>query len=319
MKNLTVIIGAGVAGLVLARALKACGAEVVVLEKSRGLGGRMATKRVGAAVFDHGAQFVTARPGDVFCDELKSWIQEGVATSWNDGETRRWTGRPGMNAIGKALAAGIEVRREQRVTAVRRHDCGCWEVDIEGAGVMRAERVVCSAPVPQSLALLHAGQVGLPADLAESLGRLTYHPCLALLVALDGPSDVPSAGIAPAEGPLRWIADNQKKGISPGEVGALTLHATPEFSTEHYGASVDEVAARLLPAAKAWIGSARVLSTTLHRWRFSEPAATHAQTCVWLPDWALGFCGDAFGGPRVGGAVRSGLALAECVRRDLKS
>jgi hypothetical protein len=56
---------------------------------------------------------------------------------------------------------------------------------------------------------------------------------------------------------------------------------------------------------------APVVNVALQRWKFSEPAATYAQPCVWLPDLGLGLAGDAFGGPRVEGAALSGLALAE--------
>lgn len=318
MKNVTVIIGAGVSGLLVGREMTRLGAEVIVLEKSRGLGGRLATKRVGPAVFDQGAQFLTTRDGDGFGDELCAWVKAGIATSWNQGDVRRWTGRPSMNGVGKWLAEDVDVRREHKVTAVRHHDCGCWELDVEGEGMMRAERLVLSAPVPQSLALLDAGGVELPPDTRQALGKLVYHPCLALLVALDGPSEVPSGGVAMESGPLRWVADNAKKGTSPPGRGAITLHTTPEFSAAHYGASVEEIAEHLLPVAAKWFGGADVLSTTLHRWRFSEPAAQFEKPCLWLPDLALGFCGDAFGGPRVGGAVKSGLAMAEVLSRVVK-
>ena len=56
-----VIIGSGSAGLACARTLAAAGLGPVVLDKGRGIGGRLATRRVGAMQFDHGAQYVTAQ------------------------------------------------------------------------------------------------------------------------------------------------------------------------------------------------------------------------------------------------------------------
>lgn len=50
-----VVVGAGIAGLMCARELAATGVDVVVVDKGRGVGGRMATRRFGGAVFDHGA------------------------------------------------------------------------------------------------------------------------------------------------------------------------------------------------------------------------------------------------------------------------
>ena len=56
-----IVIGAGISGLAAATELARAGCKTIILEKSRGIGGRMATRRVGAAVCDHGAQFFTVR------------------------------------------------------------------------------------------------------------------------------------------------------------------------------------------------------------------------------------------------------------------
>ena len=98
---------------------------------------------------------------------------------------------------------------------------------------------------------------------------------------------------------------------------AVTIHASPEFSLTNYGRHEAEIAAMLLPRVQSLLG-ARVVSTILHRWKFSEPKTTHSERCVWLPDLALGFAGDAFGGPKIEGAALSGLALAARVRTALQ-
>jgi renalase len=178
--------------------------------------------------------------------------------------------------------------------------------------------VLFTCPVPQALAVLKAGEVGLPETVARELGALQYHPCLALLVTLAGPSAVPAEGVALADGPVRWIADNVKKGVAQNVPAAVTIHASAEFAEANYGMAEAEAAAKLLPAVEAMLG-APVVATTLHRWKFSEPKTTHRERCVWLPELTLGFAGDAFGGPKVEGAVLSGLALAERVRAELQT
>jgi predicted NAD/FAD-dependent oxidoreductase len=316
MSARTVVVGAGVSGLLVARELAARGQEVVVLEKSRGVGGRLATKRVGAAVFDQGAQYFTVRDG-VFAAWVEAWRARGAAGPWPEAPEGRFIGRPGMTGIAKALAEGLDVRREQKVTAVARESDGRWRIDTEGGQPLRAGRLVLSAPLPQSLALLAAGGVDLPDGLGVVLATIDYHPCLALLVELAEPSRVPAEGMAFADGPLRWMADNVRKGVSPDVAAAVTLHATPAFSREHYALDAAAVAERLLPAAEPWLGGARVLSTTLHRWRYSEPTATWPENCLWWPERGLGVCGDAFGGPRVEGAATSGLALARRILEEM--
>ena len=303
----TLVIGAGLSGLLVAQRLHAAGLPVTLVEKSRGVGGRMATKRVGSAVFDQGAQFFTAR-SEAFAALAAGWQEQGLIQPWGGTSPTRYFGREGMTAVPKALAAGLELKREHQAVAVR-HSAAGWEVDVENQPVLRSDRLVLTAPVPQSLALLKAGGTVLPEPVATELAQLTYHPCLALLVVLDEPSEVPAAGLAPEGGAIRWIADNTKKGISPGVMAAVTLHASAAFAEEHYGKTEAEVAARLLPEAGRWLRGT-VLSATLHRWRYSESKVTFRAPCLWLPDWQLGWAGDAFGGPKVEGAALSGLAMA---------
>ncbi len=302
------VLGAGISGLLLAHRLQAAGASVVVLEKSRGYGGRLATKRVGEAVFDQGAQFFTARDAE-FVAQAGAWRAAGLVGDWPGQAPGRLVGRPAMTAVPKALAEGLDIRREHKVTAAGRLADGTWELTVENQPAIRARRLLLTSPVPQSLALLAAGGVTLPRPLHDALSRLAYHPCLALLVVLAGPSAVPAEGLAFPTGPVRWLADNVRKGIAQNVPAAVTIHAAPDFSEAHYGRAEAEVAALLLPVVAPWLG-APVVSATLHRWKFSEPRTTHPERCVWLPEPGLGFAGDAFGGPRVEGAALSGLALA---------
>ena len=75
------IIGAGLAGLSAANDLRQAGRKVLVIDKGRGLGGRLAGRRIGDATFDHGAQFFTARESR-FKAAVEGWIQAGVAEEW---------------------------------------------------------------------------------------------------------------------------------------------------------------------------------------------------------------------------------------------
>lgn len=313
MHHQTLIIGAGIAGLLAARSLQDAGARVTVLEKSRGLGGRLATKRVGDAVFDQGAQYFTVKDPR-FAAWVDCWETAGVVARWPDGERMRYVGRPSMTAVAKVLGEGLDIKREHKVTAIG--SCGDhWCVDVENHGCLRAERIILTAPVPQALALLKAGEFTLPEALATRLAAVSYDPCLALLVTLGGRSRLPAEGVRRETGTIRWAADNQAKGVSPN-VAAVTLHLAPDFSTEHYGRTDAEVLELVRAEAEDLIG-APIAGATLHRWKFSHARVTDSEPFIWLPKVRLGFAGDALGGPRVEGAALSGLALAECVKAEL--
>lgn len=314
MRHNTVIIGAGMAGLLAARVLKEAGARVVVLEKARVPGGRMATKRVGEAVFDQGAQYFTARD-PAFLPWVERWEKAGLIAPWPGGTQGRYIGRPNMGALAKALAEGLNVKREHAVTAI-----GCcgdhWCVDVENHGCMRAERILLTTPVPQSLAMLQAGDFQVPEPLLSQLKALTYEPCLALMATVGGRPRLPAEGLRREVGAVRWAAENQAKGVSPN-VAAVTLHLSAEFSAAHYGRTDEEVLELVRVEAEDFIG-APIEAASLHRWRHGHARATHPEPFVWWQEEELGFAGDAFGGAKVEGAAISGLALAEKVRSILQ-
>lgn len=308
-------IGAGIAGLVGAQRLQERGFDVHVLEKSRGFGGRMATKRIDRAVFDQGAQYFTAKLPQ-FERMVRDWEARGLVAEWGSGLHPRWRGAPTMTAVPKFLAETLHVVREARAVAVRQIEGG-WAVDGENGRVWRAAGLLLTPPVPQALALLDAGKVELPGTARAELAALEYFPCLAAMLTLDGPSGLPSGGLKLDQGPISWMADNQLKGISPERV-AVTLHANPVYSEANYTRAEESVLQELLDVARLYLG-AGVHGQALHRWRYSLPKSTYRESCLAFDELRLAFAGDAFGGPRVEGAAVSGLAAAERLAAALAS
>jgi len=308
------------AGLNAARVLKRAGWNVTVLDKGRGVGGRLATRRIDDGVYDHGAQFITVR--DPRFEELMADLeQEGVIYEWcrgigtpaqpaqADGHPR-YQGTGGMAAIAKYLARGIDVRIRHRVVKLQQSS-GCWTAALESGQSVEADSLIVTTPIPQALDLLDLGSTELPDQLRVDLDRMKYHPCLALMVSLDRPSLVPHPGaLRFEEGPLSFICDNRIKGISP-DATALTVHASSAFSREHWGVGENVVTEFLLRQAQPWMsGSPRV--AVLHRWRFSMPVEAFPAPFLSVPGPApLFFAGDIFNGPRVEGAALSGMAAAE--------
>lgn len=333
------IIGAGIAGLIAARHLVDAGRDVIVIDKGRGVGGRMATRRLSGATFDHGAQFVSVR-SDEFASIMDGWLEKGVARLWSHGfadgytgdgslltaaadGTRtphtpardghpRYRGAPAMTAIPKHLAVGLDVRLGVTARAVRRLD-ERWAVGADAGRGYRSEAVVVTAPVPQTLALLDAGEVPLAAAARETLGAIEYDPCVALLALADGPVSLPDPGVLRAPNDtIEWVADNRTKGVS--ERGpAITVHCAPGFSETYYDEPEDALASRVL-AALADTARADFTATQVKRWRYSRPRRP-LDVGAWtegLPS-GLVLAGDAFAGARVEGAVLSGLAAARAL------
>jgi renalase len=306
------VVGGGVAGLTAARFLGAAGHDVLVVDKGWNPGGRLATRVTDRARFDHGATFFAATEKR-FNADLESWRQAEFACPWEGLESSEshWRGTPDMRSLGSHLAHGLTVATRTRLTAVKR-DGDLWVALGEGGQRVTAEAVLMTPPVPQTLALLDAGEVNLEPNLRDKLERVSYERCFVVMATLDRPARVPAPGmIVPTEGPIARIVDEQAKGVS--KVPAVTLHASAEFSRSRWDADRDTVAAEILRAAEPWLDGG-VADFQIHGWRYSRPVTTWPEPClIAATDPYLILAGDAFGGPDVSGAYRSGLAAAEAL------
>ncbi len=310
------VIGAGIAGLIAAGELQRAGRRVLVLEKGRGVGGRLASRRIDGATFDHGAQFITTRDPR-FAALLEQGRQNGAMEEWCRGFAggadvhARWRGKPAMSAVAKHLAAGLDLHLETPVAALRRAG-NRWSAETTTGRTFTAAAVVLTPPVPQSLALMDAGGLILAPEMRTRLAAIEYERCLAIMAVLDGPSRIPPpGGFTPADGPIAWIADNKLKGISAEP--AVTIHATHAFSLEHWDRDREESASALLDAAAPWLG-AGITTFQVHGWRYSKPMRVDQVPCVLVSQSPpLVLAGDAFAGPRVEGAALSGWAAAEAI------
>ncbi|MEO6653606.1 MAG: FAD-dependent oxidoreductase [Ilumatobacteraceae bacterium] len=308
-----VVVGAGLSGLVAANTLANVGHDVVVLDKGPSVGGRLATRRIGDAVLDHGAQFFTVR-GDAFRAQVDDWLDRGLVRVWchgfePDGDGYpRYCGTAGMNSLAKDLAQGLDCRTRQMVFTCRPTEDG-WDVVVDDGTVIEADALLLTCPAPQSWALLVESELDVP----DALFRREYHRTIGLLAVLDAPSAVPDPGgvqfdPTDPDAPFGFIADNAMKGVST--VPALTAHATQPWSLEHWDDDHDVVRALLLDRAQPWIGTARVVETQVKKWRFAGPIEPWPEAC-WIDDeHDLVLAGDIFAGPKVEGAFDSGVAAA---------
>jgi predicted NAD/FAD-dependent oxidoreductase len=216
-----------------------------------------------------------------------------------------------MTGIPKHLARKLDVRLQTRIVALRCDPDGCTAIQDDGMRI-HARAVVLTPPTPQSLAILDAGDFDMTPFVRKRAQAIEYAPCLAVMALLDGPSDVPSpGGFNPQNDAVAWIADNHQKGVSA--VPAVTVHATPAFSSEHWTWDRREAGHKLLRAAESWLGS-HVSEFEVHGWRYSLPIRSDPSFCLpvsELPQVIL--AGDAFGGSRVESAVRSGWAAADAL------
>ncbi|SEL21109.1 hypothetical protein SAMN05421666_2178 [Roseovarius nanhaiticus] len=299
------IIGAGMAGIACARRLAEAGHAPVLVDKGRGIGGRVATRRAAGLHFDHGAQYVSAKSAE-FEALMDGLIDSGAAADWQDGAERRHiVGAPGMSAIPKALAADLDVRQGVQVSQVAQVDGG-WRLTWDGGG-MEAAHVVLTVPAPQV-----AGLIGADHDLVRQIGHVRLAPCLTLMAAITGPA--PFASRRDPDGALASIiADSSKPGRPEAEATAWTAQASPEFSTQCLEETPERMVELMVPLLLDALGAApdRVSHAAAHRWRYARVTQALEAPFAKTPDGTLYLGGDWCIGARVEAAWQSGSAIAE--------
>ncbi len=321
------VIGAGIAGLTVASELTQRGLSVTVFEKSRGVGGRLANKRLGWGNIDIGAQYFTARD-ERFKKQLAVWQQQGAAHPWqfdphkieagnlvaSPDTTPRYVGTPKMNSVAHALAQGLAISFSTRINTIEHHSLGWRLVTENGEHIPEPfDWVVISAPAEQARQLL-AGTA-----LESKIPRQVLEPCWALALATLG--DVPEhiQGIF-GDDLVSWVSRLSSRPQRPKSEAfndVWMLHFSSEWSAQHTKTTELNIAR----VGFEWLGKLlgphisaplTLVHDYQHYWRYARTASTEILPEV-IADRATGIAavGDWTMGGRVEGAYVSALNFVE--------
>ncbi len=300
------IIGAGIAGLSCAARLQAGCHEVILFDKGRGAGGRVATRRVatslGDVAFDHGAQYFTMHDPK-FAATVKGWEEAGIVAPWPGAGCDAWVGVPGMNAVAKAIARPLAVHWQSRVDAMRRIDRS-WVLD--PVSQERFDAVIVATPAEQAAPLLVAHDPAMAA-MAQACPSA---PCWTAMVAFDDRIAI-DRDVVRDSGIIGWAARNSAK---PGRGGieAWVIQASAEWSRDHLEDIQSSVVDALLSALASQATQAlpEPIVRVGHRWRYARAAATHHGS-LWNETARIGAVGDWLIAPLIESAWLSGRMLAD--------
>lgn len=342
--NRIAIVGAGVAGLATAYALRTLPIDVTVFEKSRGYGGRVASRGRYGCRYDYGASYFTA-PTDRVERTITAHlptdglikIGRSIWTFTEDGELCRpdssfeeapkWTYRQGINRLGKLLArySRAEVQTETRIERLRYRDDRWGLVDDTGRSHSAFDAVVLTPPAPQTAALLRASEVegARFARIRRAVEDITYTSQFSFVFAFDRivarPGDFFGLVNADGEHPIAWLAFEHDK---PGHVRAghsmVVVHTAPEWTAERLEREPDG----FVPEVKALAEDVIVADLRhpswydVQRWRYARPTSALKGKMV-SAGAAIGLflAGDCVAGEgRVGAALETGFEAARRVQ-----
>lgn len=298
------VIGAGMAGLTVARTLVDAGHSIVVFDKGRGLGGRMASRRRDGWRFDHGA--IVLRPTDeAFTALIAQNEDQGYAAQWAD--AAGWTGLPGMSGSVKPLAQPLTVHTQAEVTGLERSGNGWVLHGVAQAEGVKFDRLVLAIPQPQALRLLSPWP-----DLQAAIAPAEMDPCWTVMVGFETPLPTDLTYANDLSGPISVIArETAKPGRDlPGD--AWVIQASADWSRTHLEREQAEVTPPLLEAFFDTLGCPSVapVISMAHSWRYALTRKPLGQPFVHKHGLGLSICGDWCLGPTAQDAFNSGRSLA---------
>lgn len=335
------VIGAGIAGITCARTLAKAGHRVTVFEKSRGAGGRMATRETEFGQFDHGAQYFTVR--DPRFEEVLS-SASGLVRPWSANTVQvlddhgrlmaaslrppepHWVAKPGMNALVRQWAQPLldagQLMVDTQVTRLEADKLHPerWQLQTEGPGseshvYSGFDAVILAIPSPQAQALLLSSQQSKA--LQEELARVTVAPCWTLMVAFPQALQPTLCSLGPQWNVARsshhriaWLArESSKPGRGPIE--RWTIQANTAWSQRHLEDDAERIKAKLLRGFTEVTGiRAEPQHAEVHRWRYAQTSKPLGKTHLWEAESNIGLCGDWCLGHRVEDGFVSGLEMA---------
>lgn len=338
------VIGAGVAGLVCAQQLAQAGYSVVVIEKSRGLGGRVATRRLHGTCADHGLRYLEPKGQlqqlvQVLCNRnlLQVWTdtyeQQGQQQPQPASQFLRYVAPSGMSAIALVLATGLEIRLNQRVKELALAINESWrltiestntDLDVETLQELIVKAVVIAIPAPQALMLLEPLADGLSAVFLQHLRSVKFNACFSVIAGYPAQlhQTPPWKDVIFIDNPvLDWIGLDSSKRIERAPV--FVLQSSADFAHRCLDAEELQPIGRYLLTRAAQICLLPWLATPewmqVHRWRYAFPShpwrETYLSAGTSLP---LICCGDWCGGKQIESALHSGLAAAQQLNSQLQ-
>lgn len=327
MKNIA-IIGAGLSGLVAARQLEHT-ANVTIFEKSKGVGGRIATRRSGPYSFDHGAQFFTPKT-KLFKDFLQPFILEGHVKRW-DGNfaeiinraitlKRKWddspphyVGAPSMNSFAKQVSVGVNIRHNILIKSVVRKD-GLWQLSDSNEKLLgEYDWVIVSTPPYQALQLLPQFS-----SLGSELVTRKMQSCFSLMLGFSGDLSLPFDAALPLDEDISWVSVNSSK-PDRGQAYCLLIHSTNDWADRHFNDDHNVVLEHLIEESSNILDRdlKSAAHKTLHGWRFANIVRQEGKDYFLDATHNIALCGDWYIKGRVEAAFTSGYKVGQAIETIL--
>ena len=292
-----IIVGAGLSGTFMSSLLREKKKNVLILEKSSGIGGRLSTKPIGSQIVDYGCQYIN--PKTAISVHLTNKLEKlGLLSEITlDTNKRVFIAPFGMNKIPQYFSRYTRVLTNTLVKRVSFKKTG-WEVFTD-AGSFLSSSVVLTMPIPQVETLLRTSAV--ENIILPKVDYLDFHTCT---FNSDKHSIV---DVFSKNESFPWICNNSKKGLR-NTVEAFTANVNKDITKSLKNLSPEqklEIVKELLDSS----GFENIKGLNVHYWRYAFADKQDNPDYFFDKSTGLGVCGDSFSVGKVDGAIKSAELL----------
>lgn len=306
-----IIVGAGISGLVFAKKMKQNGLNVLVIEKSKSVGGRMATRRDENSRYDHGAQFLKFENPELQ-DIKNELLEQNLINEWFQlNSVKYYAAESGITKIAKHLKTDLQIVFSEKAVQINNESADFIQVLCESGQNYYAKNLVLSAPWPQSRDLLQISNIQFP----ENLKSLNYHQAVVGLFELSDQNDSLDQFkyMEKVDENIHSVSNQKSKKVS--QKNCFTVVMTSTFSQINFEFADEIIQEKITEHFSNWLkkqnSKSTILKSQIKKWRYSHPESIYNKTYETVgSNKNIFLIGDAFGGGSVHGAILSALRAA---------
>ena len=298
-----VIVGAGLSGLNFAFRARTSdpNRKILILEKSKSCGGRMATRRVGESKFDHGAQFI--KQSAASAPLINFWDCQKVLRKFPSEQINAFCGISGMTQLSKKISESLNIRYNCKVFQLQRTGDG-WQISFNESESVFSKNIILSSPLPQSLELLNSS--GISFD--PGLSQIHYSKAIVGLVEFSKPLDEQMNYQENFDSSIFSICSQKEKGLASTFNYTIVMGDT--WSEDHFSLPDEMILQKSMDVIQSKFKKNQILHAQIKKWKYCQPYKIW-ESPFYQAEEGCFLIGDAFGGASLNGAIKSSNSLFE--------
>ena len=296
-----IIIGAGLSGSYAASKLVKYGKSVLILEKSRGIGGRLSTKPISNNIVDYGCQYINPKT-NLVKNILKDLEKNKILNLVEIEKAKKVYIAPyGMNKVPQYFSMNVPVLTNTKVIRIQKN-APSWSIKTDLA-VFKSRFLISSIPIHQNIQLFK--ESNLDSEIKD-LPKLNYKSFFTIMCACDA---INKNIVSKPNEDFSWICNNTLKGLRNIN-NIYTINTSTSFTNQLMVQKKDQIIISIKKKLELF-GIENLKNLSMHFWKYAYSEASSGIENYLNSKLKLGLCGDAFGKGKIDGAITSADSLVK--------